>query len=304
MNQFKNILEELKQLPQWVCHRNKIPFNPVTGAPAKAGQPNTWARFEDALTAVGNYDGIGFEFNNNGIVGIDLDKVIAEDGALSSEAAEIVEMLDSYTEYSPSGKGLHIFVKGDIPVDGRKKGFIEMYKAKRYFTMTGNVYGAVKPINERTDQVMQLFNKYFSDSKSENSADTNIPCISTAKDYISIGLAKDTVFKALWNGEYQSDKCTSESEKDLALMGKMLYWCSGDVDAATEAFMKSPYAAGKDDKHTSKLERVDYLQRTAMKAMQGLTSTAAGDDENYCKQQKFSLDDMGNARRLVAMCYH
>jgi len=36
--------------------------------------------------------------------------------------------------------------------------------------------------------------------------------------------------------------------------------------------------------------------------MQGLTSTAAGDDEQYCKQQEFTLDDMGNARRLVAMC--
>jgi len=157
MNQYENIPEELKQLPQWVCYRNKLPFNPVTGAPAKAGQPDTWARFDDTVKAVGNYDGIGFEFNNNGIMGIDLDKVIAEDSTVSAEAAEIVAMLDSYTEYSPSGKGLHIFVKGDIPVYGRKKGFIEMYKAKmykakRYFTMTGNVYGGMKPINGRTEQ--------------------------------------------------------------------------------------------------------------------------------------------------------
>ena len=149
MNQFKNIPIELKQLPQWVCHKGKIPFNPVTGTPAKAGQPTTWASFEDAVNAFhgSSYDGIGFEFNNNGIVGIDLDHVVAEDGLLSEEADEIVTILDSYTEYSPSGKGLHIFVKGDIPVDGKKKGFIEMYKAKRYFTMTGNVYGELKPIN-------------------------------------------------------------------------------------------------------------------------------------------------------------
>src|SRR5690606_37008213 len=124
MNQYENIPEELKQLPQWVCHRNKVPFNPLTGAPAKAGQPVTWARFEDSVKASDNYDGIGFEFNDNGIVGVDLDKVIADDGTVSTEAMEIVEMLDSYTEYSPSGKGLHVLVKGDIPVDGRKKGFI------------------------------------------------------------------------------------------------------------------------------------------------------------------------------------
>lgn len=54
---------------------------------------------------------------------------------------------------------------------------------------------------------------------------------------------------------YQSEKCTSESEKDLALMGKLLYWCSGDVDTAIEVFKGSPYALVKDDKHTAKLER-------------------------------------------------
>lgn len=234
MKRYEKIPEELKQLPQWVCRKEKIPFNPVTGAPAKAGQPNTWARYEDAVKAYDKdgYEGIGFEFNDNGIVGIDLDHVITEDGTVSVEAAEIIAILDSYTEYSPSGKGLHIFVNGDIPVDGRKKGFIEMYKSKRYFTMTGNVYGELKHMNERTEQVMQMFNKYFSDSRSENSASeagTHNSCNSIAKDYLSIGLSKDAVFRALWDGEYQSEKCISESEKDLALMGKLLYWCSGNA---------------------------------------------------------------------------
>ena len=277
------------QLPQWVCRKEKIPLNPVTGEPAKAGQPATWASFEDAVNALdgGSYDGIGFEFNNNGIVGIDLDHVIADNGSLSEEVVEIVAILDSYTEYSPSGKGLHIFVKGDIPVDGRKKGFIEMYKAKRYFTMTGNVYGELKHINERTEQVMQIFTKYFTNPvsvKSTMETDINNSCISKGKDYLSVGLERDTVFKALWNGEYQSEKCTSESEKDFALMGKLLYWCSGNADAAIEVFKGSPYALVKDDKHTAKLERSDYLQRTAMNAMQGLTSTAASDDDKFIKK--------------------
>lgn len=123
MNQYENIPGELKQLSQWVCHRNKVPFNPITGAPVKAGQPETWARFEYTVDAFNNggYYGISFEFNNNGIVGIDLDKMIAEEGTMSAEALEIVAMLDSYTEYSPSGKGLHIFVKViSLSMAGRK----------------------------------------------------------------------------------------------------------------------------------------------------------------------------------------
>lgn len=307
MKRFKNIPEELKQLPQWVCRKEKIPFNPVTGVPAKAGQPATWANFEDCVNALdgGGYDGIGFEFNNNGFVGIDLDHVIADDGTLSAKTVEIVAVLDSYTEYSPSGKGLHIFVKGDIPVDGRKKGFIEMYKAKRYFTMTGNVYGELKPINERSEQVMQIFNKYFSDSVLVNStmeAGTNNPNINTGKDYLSIGLDRDTVFKDLWNGEYQSEKCISESEKDLALMGKLLYWCSGSADAAIEAFKASPYAIAKDDNHTTKLERSDYLQRTVTKVMQSLTSTAASDDEKY--RRKFSKGTIEIQELLMSLQPH
>lgn len=87
-----NTSVELKKLPQWVCHRNKVPFNPVTGAPAKAGQRATWASFKDCVNALdsGGYDGIGFEFNNNGIVGIDFDHVVTNDDSLSEEAVEIV----------------------------------------------------------------------------------------------------------------------------------------------------------------------------------------------------------------------
>jgi len=169
------------------------------------------------------------------------------------------------------------------------------------------------------EELMQIFNKYLSDSKSVNSASANISCNNTAKDYLSIGFAKDTVFNALWNGEYQSGKCTSESEKDLAMMGKLLYWCSGNADEAIDAFINLPYAASKDEKHTTKLERSDYLQRTAMKAMQGLTSTAAGDDKKFIKRYtkgtaeiqemlkslqphiKYACDDKGNCELFTGV---
>ena len=97
MKQFENFPKVLKDLPQWVCHRNKIPLNPVTGTTTKAGIPKTWAKVEAAENASGNYDGIGFEFHNIGIVGVDLEHVFSEDGTLTTEAMEIVSMLDSYT---------------------------------------------------------------------------------------------------------------------------------------------------------------------------------------------------------------
>ena len=63
--QYANVPEELKVLPRWVVYRlvdyvdkngkkkkNKIPYNPITGFEAKAGQPQTWGRFEEAVSAL------------------------------------------------------------------------------------------------------------------------------------------------------------------------------------------------------------------------------------------------------------
>ena len=77
----KNIPDALAILPQWVCwgakgKPRKMPFDPRTGKPAKAGQPATWADFQTAAQAVeaGRFEGVGFEFDAAGcVVGIDFD---------------------------------------------------------------------------------------------------------------------------------------------------------------------------------------------------------------------------------------
>jgi putative DNA primase/helicase len=44
---------------------------------------------------------------------------------------------DSYTELSATGTGLHIIVRGNVP--NRRKGEVEVYSSKRFFTVTGHV---------------------------------------------------------------------------------------------------------------------------------------------------------------------
>ena len=49
-----------------------------------------------------------------------------------------MDALESYTEISPSGRGLHILVKAALPEHvGRKQGAVEIYDAQRYFAVTG-----------------------------------------------------------------------------------------------------------------------------------------------------------------------
>lgn len=147
-------LETLKLLPQWVFYKNevkkegekpaKMPKCPHTGYNAKSTDKTTWASFLEAVRAKKRYqgDGLGWVFAEDaGIVGIDLDNCIDEAGQVEEWAAKIVDTFRSYTEISPSGHGLHIFVYGAIPkalgpVPGGK---IEMYSRDRYFTVTGDM---------------------------------------------------------------------------------------------------------------------------------------------------------------------
>lgn len=137
---------------QWICYGlvndnekgkiDKIPKNPHNGYNASCNNKESWSDYNTAVNAVKRYgfNGIGFELDN-GIVGVDLDDALDENGKLTKDADDIVEALDSYTEISPSGKGLHIFCKGKLPPGRRRKGNIEMYSSNRFFTVTGNIYG-------------------------------------------------------------------------------------------------------------------------------------------------------------------
>ena len=66
-----------------------------------------------------SYTGLGFVFTREaGIVGVDIDHCIV-DGALNETAAAILEKLPpTYIEVSPSGTGLHIFLRGTMPEGG------------------------------------------------------------------------------------------------------------------------------------------------------------------------------------------
>ncbi|RKJ08770.1 DNA primase, partial [Butyricicoccus sp. 1XD8-22] len=78
------------------------------------------------------------------------------DGKPNTFATEIIDTLDSYTEFSPSGKGIHIIIKGNLPQSvlgtGRKntKHGLEIYSYGRYFSFTGDRENS-NEIFERTD---------------------------------------------------------------------------------------------------------------------------------------------------------
>ena len=145
-----NIPEELRRRPQWLVWKleerdgkppTKVPY--IAGGVGKASSTDseTWRSFDEAVAALktGRYDGIGFVFcTGDPYASVDLDDCRnPETGELEEWAAKIVQDLGGYTEVSPSGKGVHILVRGKAP--NKKRGKVEAYSSERYFTMTGQV---------------------------------------------------------------------------------------------------------------------------------------------------------------------
>lgn len=157
-----NIPDELKAEQRWVCWRfagrgkkkTKVPVQ-LSGYRASSTDPDTWTTFDAALAASARFDGLGFVLGD-GYLGVDLDHCYAPDGALSELAASIVAQLDTYTERSPSGDGLHLIAKGELPGEDIPSNPIdvEMYDGERYFTITGDhLEGSPLTIEERSDQI-------------------------------------------------------------------------------------------------------------------------------------------------------
>jgi putative DNA primase/helicase len=91
-----------------------------------------------------NLPGIGYVFSaNDPYFGADFYHCRNPDtGEISSDVLAILAQLDTYTEVSPSGTGLHAIGQGVMPDDhkGRRyndKGY-ECYDRLRYFTITGD----------------------------------------------------------------------------------------------------------------------------------------------------------------------
>src|SRR6266487_7208175 len=141
------VLAELQDLLQWVVWRGeiedgkskKVPYNPnyhLVRASVKI--PKSWGTLDESLTALetGNYSGLGFMITPP-LVMIDLDNSVDKvtQTITDPQAAEIVQSLNSYTELSPSGSGLHILSYGQLPGKGIHTA-IEMYGQDRFTTIT------------------------------------------------------------------------------------------------------------------------------------------------------------------------
>lgn len=239
-----SVPDDLKAFPQWVVWRyedknspkpTKVPYNPHTGQHASVTNPQTWGTFETIVAALGSgfWDGAGFVFTENDpFTGVDLDDPYEAhpDGTFKRKDPQriaevqrrIFNKFDTYAEFSPSGRGLHLICRGAAP-SGRKRDAIEQYSEGRFFTVTGNVYHNA-PIRPRQALVETLWQE-LGGAASVEVYGGDLTEAHTDDEIIAKGLAAENrdKFDKLLRGEWQNDY-PSQSEADQALMNFLAFY--------------------------------------------------------------------------------
>lgn len=321
--------ETLRAWPHWVGWRmelrdgrlTKVPVNLRTGANASVRDPNTWLPYEDAqrLGDERHVNGLGFVVTRDDpFVGIDLDNALEpETGEVSPSARRIIDALDSYTEITPSGRGVRVWVRGTLPPGGNKRGPVEFYDHARFFTVTGQHFdGTPLEIHDRQAELETVYRDIFAELRPlGHMLAFTLPVLD---DEAVVRHARHHArngdkFARLWCGDWSG--YSSQSEADLALCSYLGFWTSWNAARVDRLFRQSGLFRAKWDTPRGD---VTYGVWTIERAMGGIpmlnghqpktgapntSPTAQGDADPSLDQRilpKVQSTDLGNARRLVA----
>ncbi|HEV8329180.1 MAG TPA: hypothetical protein VGQ08_17020 [Nitrospiraceae bacterium] len=265
---FDKIPDELKARDQWVawlretCNGKltKVPYQAnKIGVKASVTDPTTWAAFEEALAASPKYNGVGYVLTSDDpYTGIDLDLCLdPATGKMDPWALAIVDQIHSYTEISPSGEGVRIFVRGSLPPTGRKKGMplaarhtspygkkpaLELYETGRYLTVTGNHLPGTPLTIENRHAVLQLVHAaHFPPTGNGNGDGHQKARPITADDETQLARMfaskNGAKIKRLYDGDF--GEYPSQSEADAALCCYLAYWFAHNRDRMDRLFRQS-----------------------------------------------------------------
>jgi primase-polymerase (primpol)-like protein/PIN domain nuclease of toxin-antitoxin system len=302
-------LIELQSLLQWCDFKiekrteadekpTKVPYHPKNYK-ASSKKSSTWSTYEAVVRAcrIANlFSGIGFFFNGQVYSGIDIDDCVDEHGNIAEWAWEIIRLLDSYTEYSTSGTGVHIVVKGLLQIkaldeDGIEyikgwknnpsvgnmpKGKLEIYSERRFFVVTGNhVSGTPTTINERQGQLLSILNTFFIEPKEEKQREFYKKSPKLPSNYQPAAIPQDD--NELWQimfreknngrtwerlyygdtGDYMGDDGRiDESRADAALAAKLAFYTQHDASRVERMMWQTGLVRDKWTSHSTYLRRL------------------------------------------------
>ncbi len=271
-------LEAIKILPQWVSWQGeKVPINPRTRDPGDISIPSTWATYQQAKACEEEHGYAGVEFaftEDDAFFGIDFDKCRnPETREIHPAVVEILDKLDTYTELSPSGTGVHIIGIGSKPGPRCATdktpwgGKIEVYDKKRFFTITEEVVGERGlPVRDAQDVLDSVYREFFPEPEKPvqppvRNGTGHTPALGRE---LLLHKARNgphgREFSALYDRGDISGCRNDKSRADLALCKQLAFWTGGDAALMDSLFRQSAL-------YRKKWEREDYRNRTIENAI-------------------------------------
>lgn len=314
----ENIPEELKKRGLFCLwkyeerkgKRTKVPYNPNDYTQrGDSTQKACFAEFDSVIFAAEeaqilsgmSFDGIGIGIFDR-IGGVDIDHCILSDGSLSEMAAEIVEIMDSYTEISPSGQGLRILFsvpqgfsydrerfyikKSDIGLECYLPGM-----TNRFLTITGNALRDQdlqerQALPDRSQELLRVIQKYMKRKETpQGQRQTGQVMSLSDQDLIRKACNSSQEFAALFSGEWQLLGYPSQSEADMALCNHLAFWTGRDYGRIDSLFRQSGL-------YRTKWERGDYRSGTIRAAIRDCATVYTGQAQTPTAGEVFDFDSV------------
>ena len=272
---------------------------------SKSNDKTRFNHLDKVLPLTSSKYGIGFGiFDTFGA--IDLDHCLNEEGKIiqddfSKIVIDIVKKLNTYTEKSPSGTGLHLYfkIKGmkmspeeyskiyytNKRMNKETNQGLEIYLSgmtKKFLTITGDKLGDYNFREITFEELQPILDKYmkrYTSKKEQNSS-----LVTNQSDFLKIGLEKDDTLIELYNNTSHTG---NESEEDMKLLSKLAYYCNKDSQSMRQAFESSPYFMTKDEPHLEKWNRggaSSYSEMSIENAIAFVNTTAKEDNEKFLRE--------------------
>src|SRR5215218_4200260 len=269
---------------------DKPPYRVVEGQPiikADKTNPANWSTYRDALAAYerGEVDAIGYVFTDG-----DPEYVVDQDdvvdpltGEIDGTASEIVHTLDSYTEVSCSGRGVHTVAQGKKPDFAKCKtnalGFgVEVYDSARFVVLTGRRISGRTTVEDRQRELDELCRRLWPEKPKASPKSTRRGRRRRLREHDGEGDAREgngvddrellerarrsrtgAKFRALYDAG-DTTGYASASEADYGLLNMLIFWTDGDGERIARLFEASALYRGKDKHH-------DYVWRSVDAAL-------------------------------------
>ncbi|WP_436343091.1 phage NrS-1 polymerase family protein [Natronorubrum sp. FCH18a] len=273
-----DIPEPLRKRNQWIVTKEKGPIKPTHGWQHSDNQLS----FKEACTVATSHDGEpAFALRaEDPYVILDFDHVRQSVGGhITEELAVILDRLNTYSESSRSGEGLHTVCIGSL-LPGRtgqakleERGKMEVFDSGQYVVLTGDQIGSYNSIRDfNTEEIskgnplLDVQREYLpkrtepikkdpevSEFDLESVSDQSINLAPeqikrTLEEYAKSGSQEAKRALSRWMSPSGSDReFPSGSEADLGFVSDLAFWCEEDVHLIDQCFRRSRRMRGKWD---------------------------------------------------------